>query len=87
MAAKKKPAPSPPVLAPLPVGTHCLLSRREVARALGGITTHKLNRMIAAGEFPKAHCRIGTLPRWSLVRFNEWVEQHLAEAASQPNRR
>jgi predicted DNA-binding transcriptional regulator AlpA len=58
--------------APLPPGCDALLSREQVAAALG-VSYRTLSGMLSAGEFPPADLKLGALPRWRVGTFNAWV--------------
>lgn len=47
-----------------PAGGGVLLRKAEVCRRLGDISHDTLERMVAAGEFPRP-VRVGRLPKWT----------------------
>lgn len=49
-----------------------LYDRVSVAAALG-CKVRTIDRMIAAGEFPKPDLRVGRLPRWRQSTIAEWI--------------
>lgn len=57
---------------PAPAALEPLFDRVSVAAALG-CKARTIDRMIAAGEFPKADLRVGRLPRWRQSTVADWI--------------
>lgn len=69
--------------APVPAACNALLSRDQVAAALGGISPRMLSILLSTGEFPQADLHIGRLPRWKTSTVNAWIEGRSRDAGSQ----
>lgn len=88
MSAKSrtKTKPNPPPSAPvkprgpavprephIPPAADVLMSRDQVARALG-ISTRTLDELVSAGQYPRADFKLGLFPRWTIGTHLAWVE-------------
>lgn len=51
-----------------------LWSLQDVARALS-VSRRTLERLVAAGRFPKADVQIGKMPRWKPQTVRNWVDR------------
>ena len=60
--------------AALPPVEKLLWGIMEVAAALG-IARRTLERMISAGQFPKADLHIGRMPKWRRETVAGWIER------------
>ena len=58
---------------PLPAGTEALLSRRQIADAIG-VSIGMAKKLVACGDYPGPDTKIGALPRWLVSTHNAWVK-------------
>lgn len=75
MPRPKKSTPDPPPA----VDPGDLMNKVQVADKLG-VSTRKLDKMIAAGEFPAGSYALGRSPRWTTAGVNEWINAAFAAA-------
>lgn len=66
---------------PLPPAALGVMNRHQVCQALGGISTRQLSRLISTGSFFRPDLILGESPRWSVARFNAWVEERRQKPA------
>lgn len=66
----KKPAPRRAAVPP--PGTESLMSLDQIAAALG-VCKRKVEKMVAAKEYPAHDTFIGDLRRWRVATHNAWV--------------
>lgn len=52
------------------------LNKDQVCLALGGCTPRFLDKLIAAGRFPRGDKNLGRNPRWTVAMINEWCAQN-----------
>ncbi len=69
MNAPVRPIPAKPAPAVEP-----LLSKRDVAAALG-CEIRTVERLASAGRFPRPDVRVGRLPRWKAETIRRWIDQ------------
>lgn len=79
MPAKTKNAPAKKRSIPLPGSVNGWLCRDQVCAALGGCSTRYLDKLIAAGKFPRGDKNLGRNPRWTVKLINEWCEVNTAK--------
>lgn len=66
-----KAAPTRPPATP-PAGAESLMSLAQIGAALG-VSGRKVEKMVAAGEYPPADTSIGNLRRWRVGTHNAWL--------------
>lgn len=76
---KPKPAATPSQPLPLPTGTEALLSRRQIADAIG-VSVGMVKKLVATGDYPQPDTKIGALPRWLVATHNAWVKGRCGKA-------